>query len=299
MAKRGRLAAAFMLAAVASSQPAVLAQAVQRSLFVSVVDQSGAPVADLGPSDFIVREDRTTREVLRVEHADEPMQIALLVDNSQAAEPYIRDYREALPAFIAALTDAAGPKNEIALVTLAERPTIITAYTSDPAQLQKGVERIFSMSGSGTYLLDAIIEVSQGIMKRHSPRPVILAIASEGPELSDRPFAAVLDPLHDSGAAFHVVILGRPENRSHDRAVVLDGGTRASGGRYENLLVGTALTGRLKQIARDLTSQYRVTYARPQTLIPPDRVTVGAARPGLTTRGTPAPEEREQGRGRR
>jgi VWFA-related protein len=297
MANRGRLAAALLLAWVASATPALLvAQAVQRSLYVSVVDQSGAPVADLGSSDFIVREDRVTREVLRVEHADEPMQIALLVDNSQAAEPYIRDYREALPAFIAALTDAQGPKNEIALVTLAERPTIITAYTSDPAQLQKGVQRIFSMSGSGTYLLDAIIEVSQGIIKRHSPRPVMIAIATEGPELSDRPFGAVLDPLHDSGAAFHVVLLGLPQNRSHDRAVVLDEGTRESGGRYDNLLTGTALTGRLKQIARDLTSQYRVTYARPQALIPPERVTVATARPGLTTRGTPAPEERERGR---
>jgi len=152
------------------------------------------------------------------------------------------------------------------------------------------------MSGSGTYLLDAIIEVSQGILKRHSPRPVMIAIATEGPELSDRPFAAVLDPLRDSGAAFHAVIIGLPQNRSHDRAVVLDGGTRESGGRYENLLTGSALTGKLKEMARDLTSQYRVTYARPQTLIPPDRVTVGTARPGLTARGTPEPEERERGR---
>jgi VWFA-related protein len=299
MAKRGRLTAAFLLAAVASAGALVVAQALQRSLYVSAVDQSGAPVADLGPSDFIVREDRVTREVLRVEHADEPMQIALLVDNSQAAEPYIREYREALPALIAALTDASGPKNEIALITLAERPTIITSYTSDPAQLQKGVQRVFSMSGSGTYLLDAIIEVSQGIIKRHSLRPVMIAIATEGPELSDRPYAAVLDPLHESGAAFHVVILGRPDNRSHDRAIVLDRGTRESGGRYDNLLAGSALTGRMKQIARDLTGQYRVTYARPQTLIPPERVTVATARPGLTVRGTPALEERELERGRR
>jgi len=78
--------------------------------------------------------------------------------------------------------------------------------------------------------------------------------------------------------------------------VVLDGGTRASGGRYENLLAGSALTGRLKQIARDLTSQYLVTYARPQALIPPERVTVGTPRSGLTARGTPAPEEQERGR---
>jgi hypothetical protein len=151
------------------------------------------------------------------------------------------------------------------------------------------------MSGSGTYLLDAIIEVSQGIIKRHTPRPVMVAITAEGPELTDRPFAAVLDPLHESGAAFHVVILGRPENRSHDRAIVLGRGTRESGGRYDNLLTGSALTGRMKQIARDLTSQYRVTYARPQTLIPPERVTVATAGPGLTARGTLAPDERERG----
>jgi hypothetical protein len=296
MANRGRLAAALLVAGAASAMPAPLvAQAMQRSLYVSVLDQSGAPVANLGPSDFIVREDRVPREVLRVGPADDPMQIALLVDNSQAAEPYIRDYREALPAFIAALTDAQGPKNDIALIALAERPTIITAYTSDPAQLLKGVQRIFSISGSGTYLLDGIVEASHGLVKRHSPRPVIVAIVTEGPELSDRPFGAVLDPLHDSGAAFHVVVLGLPQNTLHDRAVVLDEGTRESGGRYDNLLTGSALTGRLKQVARDLTNQYRVTYARPQALIPPDRVTVATVRSGLTVRGTLAPEDRERG----
>jgi VWFA-related protein len=292
-----RLAAALLVAAAISARPArLVAQSAQRSLYVSVLDQSGAPVAALGPTDFIVREDRVTREVLRVDRADEPMQVALLVDNSQAAEPYIQNYREALPALIAALTDADGPKNQITLITLAERPTIITAYTSDPVLLQKGLQRIFSLSGSGTYLLDAIIEVSQEIIKRHSPRPVIIAITTEGPELSDRPFGAVLDRLHDSGAAFHVVIVGLPHNLSHDRAVVLDEGARESGGRYDTLLAGSAMTGTLKQIARDLTSQYRVTYARPQTLIPPERVSVAVTRPGLTARGTLAPEDRERGR---
>ena len=37
------------------------------------------------------------------------------------------------------------------------------------------------MSGSGTYLLDGLIETSQGLTKRGSPRPVIVAITTEGP----------------------------------------------------------------------------------------------------------------------
>jgi hypothetical protein len=52
----------------------------------------------------------------------------------------------------------------------------------------------------------------------------------------------------------------------------------------------------LKKLATELKSQYRVTYARPQTLIPPEVVTVSAARPGLTIRGTLIQEKRESGR---
>ena len=134
-------------------------------MYVSALDKRGAPVAELAPADVIVREDEVTREVLRIAPATEPMQIAILVDNSQAAEPYIRDYREALPAFINALTadTKAGSKHEIALVALGERPTILADYTVEPARVLKAAQRVFSTSGSGTYFLDGVIEVSQGI----------------------------------------------------------------------------------------------------------------------------------------
>ena len=61
---------------VASIPTAVFAQAEQRSVYVSALDQSGAPVADLQPRDVIVREDKATREVLNITPAAQPMQIA-------------------------------------------------------------------------------------------------------------------------------------------------------------------------------------------------------------------------------
>ena len=69
------------------------AQAIQRAMYVSALDDAGAPVADLGPADFVVREDNVAREVLKVEPADEPMQIAVLVDTSQAARNDISHIR--------------------------------------------------------------------------------------------------------------------------------------------------------------------------------------------------------------
>src|SRR5260370_7517957 len=50
-------AAAFLLGAVTLASVSPLAQAVQKAMYVSVVDQAGAPVPDLRPSDFIFRED--------------------------------------------------------------------------------------------------------------------------------------------------------------------------------------------------------------------------------------------------
>src|SRR3954447_193600 len=113
-------AAAMLLAGLAVSVPALLeAQAQQRVIYASAVDEKGAPVSGLGPSDFVVREDKVAREVLNVSEAADPMQVALLIDNSQAAEPYIRDLREGSTAFINTLgADPHGVRHQVAVITI-------------------------------------------------------------------------------------------------------------------------------------------------------------------------------------
>src|SRR6185436_17051338 len=106
------VACALLLAWCAAARPALLvAQALQRVMYVSVVDGDGNPVPDLGPADFVIREDKVTREVLRVDPATDPMQVALLVDNSQAANAYLLDYREGLTAFVTDMTSNPAMRN--------------------------------------------------------------------------------------------------------------------------------------------------------------------------------------------
>ena len=264
------------------------AQAIQRAMYASALTDDGAPIPGLGPSDFIVREDKMAREVLKVEPAVDPMQIAILVDTSQGARDDISQMRTALPAFIKTLTTGE-VRNEVAIIAIGERPTVFTNYTFSQAELKKGVDRIWSMQGSGAYLLDGIIEVCQGFKKREAQRPVIVAILSEGPELSNRQYDQVLEPLRAAGAAFHAITMGRPSTSLSDEArnrnMVLDEGPRDTGGRREELLTSQALASKLTQLADELTHQYKITYARPQSLIPPERVTVSAARAGVVARG--------------
>jgi hypothetical protein len=285
--------AALMLVATAGVASAVLfAQANQRSMYVSVVDEAGVPVSTLEPADIVVREDNVAREILHIEPATDPMQVEILVDNSQAARDYINDIRTALPPFVDALAvpTASGRHNEVGLVAFGDRPTILAEPSIDSAQVRKGIDRVFSLSSSGSYLLDAIIDVCKGFKKREAMRPVIVTLTTEGPEFSNRHYDLVLTPLRDSGAAFNVFVIGPMSSDMSDearnRAVVLDRGPRETGGRFEQLLTSMALAPKLAQLSSELKHQFKVTYARPQSLIPPEHVTVTASRPGFVARGT-------------
>src|SRR5262245_5268035 len=258
---------ALAVAVTLPAAPRVAAQAIQKFMYVSVVDEAGAPVPDLGTSDFVVREDNVAREVLAVAPADEPMQIAVLVDTSQQARNDISHMRTALPPFVTALANPndAGRKNEVAIIAFGERPTIFTDYTTSVPELQKGINRVWSQQGSGAYLLDAVVEVVQGFKKREAKRPVIVAIAAEGRELSYRSYEQVLTPLGDSSAMFYALMVGTPFNDLSDegrsRSIVLDRGTVNSGGNRLQLLTPMALGDRLKQLAGELTHQHKATYA--------------------------------------
>jgi VWFA-related protein len=279
---------AVAAACAALAAPGLLAQAGvrERTIFVSAVDARGNPVEGLGNADFIVTEDGRQREILRVSPATEAIDIALLVDTSASAERAISRIREGVRRFTAQM--AVG--NQIALVGLADRPTILADYTSSQERLTQGTGRLFAMNGSGMTLLDALLETSAGLRRREAPRAVIVVVMTNGVEFTNRYARDVIPAIKGAGAALHAIVVGQlPVGSTEDRerAITLDAGPRETGGQHVTLLAETAIEQALLRLARELTSQYKVVYGRPESLIPPDRMEVRPARPGLTMRGTP------------
>lgn len=278
------------LAAMLPGGQTTYAQPRERQLFVSVIDRDGAPVTDLTADEFVVREDKVAREVLRVTRADAPLQIALLVDNSQPATPYIADLRRGLEAFLAALPE--GRRHGLALITYGERPTIVVDWTRDLAEVRKGIGRVFAVPGSGAMLLEALIETARGLQRREAPRPVIAVLATEGVEFSTDHYTRVLDAIKASHAAVYTLVLATGASNpladeTRNRDVVLSQAPAETGGRRMLLLASLGFPEQLKRLAAVLTNQYLVTYARPDALIPPERVQVEVKRSGLDARATP------------
>ena len=264
-------------------------QALERDMFVSVLDRSDKPVPNLGPRDIAILEDGRPREILRMRRATEPLDLAVLVDTSAAASSQVSDLRQGLESLIARMR----PQAHIALVEFGERPRVLADYTSDAALLAQGVGRIFSIQGSGAYTLEALVDTLKGTKKREAERSAVVIIWMGGLEFSNRDSRDVLALLAEQGPALHVLTVSRgtPADMmtvdGRNRESVFDRGTRASGGSRQNVLSSMAINEALDRIATELLSQYRVTYARPQTLIPPEKIEVRATRTDLTARGTP------------
>jgi VWFA-related protein len=256
-----------------------------REVYVSVVDGSGKPVPGLTAADFVVREDNVVREVLNAGPATEPLTIALTVDDGQASTTAIPFIRDGLSAFFKKLDG----KAQIALSTYGERPTPLIEYTDSTAQLEKGVGRLFAKAGAGAYLLEALVELSRGIEKREAKRPAIVVVAVErGVEFSNLHYTRVLDALKRSGATLHVLAIGSPASSDTDemrsRNMTIAEGTSLTGGRYDQVLAESGLADRLGQLADEMTNQYVVSYSRPETLIPPEKIAVSVSKSGLTVR---------------
>jgi VWFA-related protein len=259
----------------------------ERTMYVSAVDEKGEPVEGLGPNDFNVREDGAPREVLRVSRATEPIDIAILVDNSAASDQLIPRVREALRPFIAKMSN----RNQIAIVGLADRPTILTNYTSNQTLLDKGIGLLWPQTRAGSTLLDAIFEVSRGLERRETPRAVIIPVITDGGDFANRQYDQVMQEVRRAGVAIHAVTIGNfnstDDEELRNRGRLLAEGTRASGGQRVNLLTPMSVQQALERLARELSSQYKVVYGHPESLIPPTRFEVSARRPGITMRGTP------------
>lgn len=256
-------------------------QAVERSVYAGVVDRQGTPVTGLSPEDFVVREDGVAREVLRVAPADAPFQIAVLVDTSAESASAVNQLRQGVQAFVRAM----GTGNELALIGFGERPTVLVDYTRDPNAVIEGAGRIFSQSNSGSYLLDALVEVSEGLEKREAARRAIVVLTLQGPEFSQRYHQHVIEDLQAADVMLNAFVIGPPvelvDDDLRERRLTLDLGASATGGRVEDLLSVSSVPAKMRQLAEELTSQYEVVYARPQELIPPESIAVSVRRPGL------------------
>lgn len=245
----------------------------KKSIIVTVLDQAGAPVKDVAAGDLAVVEDGNTRDVVEVKPATDPMTIALVIDNTKPTmgkEAPTRELRAALTTFVRTV-QAASPDSAIGLWEFAGAGVMTQKPTVKTEDLTKKISRMFPSQQSGGVMLEALVDASKELSKKEtSPRRIIVAISLNSPEVSTIEPRDVAIAMRKAGVNFWSVSVSANQDASTSsggssaaRELIMSNVTAASGGLRLTGVTAISLEAQVKRIADALTSQYIVTYARP------------------------------------
>jgi len=283
-----------------SHAPLAMSAAVKtRTVYVTVNDSNGAPVTDLTPGDFAVKEGGKDREVLTAELAGTPLQIAIIVDDNGTGL-----FRSSVAVFIQKLLG----HGEFAISTVTGQTMRIVDFTTSTGALTNAIGRLGARPGTpdGGQLLEGIAEAARAFTKREARRPVIVVLTVGGEEHSPAQAHEVLNYLRDSGASLHVISVANSSLRSTivptnpgqmldtgiNLSEVLGDGPKQSGGMREEIVATTGGVAGLQRLATELLHQYVLTYSLPDGVKPNEKLSVSVKRRGLMVRApTRIPEK--------
>jgi hypothetical protein len=258
------LAAVAMIAGVAATPSQ--REVVQKTALVTVVAEARGPVADLGARDFVVREDRATRDVLDARPATEPIFVTLLIDTIRPPAGILaptQDYRRGVAAFVSTLK-AGNPDAQIAILDYAGAPVTAIDFTSEAPTLDRFIQRLFPNRQADAVVIEAVLEGAKKLGDKPSPRRAIVIVDFNWRDSSSvESMQQAEQMVHRAGATVWTVSVRANSSSSSNREEVLNAVTRSSGGRRLTIVEQTGLESALKSVANSLLSQYTVTFTRP------------------------------------
>jgi hypothetical protein len=246
----------------------------QGQLFMSVVDGTGRPVADLETADVSVQVDDVECRIVKVEPVSKAMKVTLLIDNGAATSTVLSNLRAGVKGFIEWIPEGV----PIELLTTSPQPRWLEHFTADREKLLKAVDRLTPDAGAALFL-DALVEAGNRADKdKGDYLPVFVELASDvgrNTGAMDREYTKLQQQIVQRGITVHFIMFHSGGDRPGGvaGAVQTEVGlalTKLSGGRYENIAAQTRLATLMPEMAKQIadanalqTHQYRITYERP------------------------------------
>jgi hypothetical protein len=278
---------------VAALQPST------KTLYVTVLDNKGAPITDLDATEIEAKAGGKAMEIVRMQPAQMPFRIAVIVSDAGFG-----GFQQALANFMQKLLGRA----EVGLISVIMQPEIVSEYSSEGAVLRDAVRRVGPRGrsrGAGGQLMEAIQEATKSVVS-DGRRPVILVLRVGGEAVTTIEGDDVREDLRKSGAVLYVVsTVGaqRPNASSARTGIsseqaqmqdadnanstlnvqqVLGDGSRESGGRHDQV-ISTTLVPALERIADELVGQYALTCVLPNGVKPNDKLSISTRRRNAKT----------------
>jgi len=171
------------------------------SVPVIVSDRQGRYISGLKSSDFKLYQDLIEQPISYFDAAEEPLNVALLIDTSKSTQLAMEEIKSAGVKFLKELR----PQDRAMVVSADYDVHVLTELTSERKALEKAVKSARTGEEIGTVLRDAVSEVIDRSFKRVDGRKAIIVL-TDGKDVGSRiGEQALLDAAAESGAMIYTV----------------------------------------------------------------------------------------------
>lgn len=234
-------------------------------LDVAVIDQSGKPIMNLKKEDFQVFENKIIQTIEDVDIADAPLSFGIVIDTSGSMRTKLQTVSDSALSLVKQMKDT----DEAFVAQFKAEAELLRDFTSDKRDLEDGLNELFT--GGGTSLLDAIIATADHAHQKGRQRKKALVVITDGVEKNSSwkekevikaiqeddvqvYLVGILDESDDSASLF-----GKSATKkAKDLLIHL---AEDSGGRAFFPKEASEMPAVMAQIAKDLRSQYIVSYS--------------------------------------
>lgn len=234
------------------------------TVFATVLDRNGSPVADLTKDDFEVLEDGTPQTISVFDRESEvPLNIVIAVDTSLST-------RKDLPIELASARrfahDILRPQDKLAFYRFDENVSEVVPFTSDLKRIDRALENV--RSGAASSVFDAVYLAGDALAGRRGRKALVL-ITDGGDTSSRMSYQDAMKSAVQSEALVYSIIVV-PIAASAGRDI---GGEHAlmqfaqdTGGKFFYAGKPSQLDEAFRQIDRELRTQYVLAYyPKPRT----------------------------------
>ena len=231
-----------------------------RTIYVSVADQSGTPIDNLGLNDFTITAGGEPQQILNVSSAKAvPLTLGILVDWSGSVrnEPALRDELELLWQFLkAALTTS----DRAVVVAFNDDIVCVNEITGDLPKLHAQLSQIAEAGPRGsTALFDSLDQVSSKIAADSNPHKVVLVLS----DFEDTASRGSLDKMLQRVVGTGVTVFAAFEGNEYSKKIGWKNArqiAKKSGGFAYSAKASANLAAALNQLVVALRSGYQIEY---------------------------------------
>jgi Ca-activated chloride channel family protein len=235
-------------------------------LHATVLDKKGHMVNDLGQTDFRVVEDGVAQKLSVFSHADVPVTLGIVIDDSGS----MKEKRQSVNASAVTFVKTSNPQDQVFVVNFNDVYYLDTPgdFASNIEDLKSALDKIDSRGGTALY--DAVYASLDHLKLGNRDKKVLLVITDGEDNASHYTFDELMARAQKSNAVVYTVgLLGSEEpgglfkihgGEAHRAAKVLERIADATGGVPYFPKSLDEVESTCRQIAHDIRNQYTLAY---------------------------------------